>query len=271
MVRYDPTRFVAESISEVMRTLVRGDAAGLPGRLRLPPGLARHADPRRHDPRLADRHLRGAQRDRLRRSTPSRSSRWCSRSAWWWTTRSWWWRTSRACSAEGMPRREAVLRSMGEVTSAIVAATLVLGAVFVPVALLPGTTGLMLRHFGLAVTCAVLISLLNALTLSPALCALLMRPRARAQARLLPRLRPRLRAAWSRATTAACARCCRGAALVLGDLRGALRGQPRCCSAPCRPASSPTRTRATSSPASSSRTAPRSSAPTRWRARSSAS
>jgi hydrophobe/amphiphile efflux-1 (HAE1) family protein len=77
---------------------------------------------------------------------------------------------------EGYSRREAVLRSMGEVTSAIVAATLVLGAVFVPVALLPGTTGQLLRHFGLAVTCAVLISLLNALTLSPALCARLMRP-----------------------------------------------------------------------------------------------
>jgi len=76
---------------------------------------------------------------------------------------------------QGVPRREAVLRSMGEVTSAIVAASLVLGAVFVPVALLPGTTGQMLRHFGLAVTCAVLISLLNALTLSPSLCALLMR------------------------------------------------------------------------------------------------
>jgi hydrophobe/amphiphile efflux-1 (HAE1) family protein len=80
--------------------------------------------------------------------------------------------------SEGHSRREAVVRSMGEVTSAIVAATLVLGAVFVPVAFLPGTTGLLLRHFGLAVTAAVLISLLNALTLSPALCALLMRPEA---------------------------------------------------------------------------------------------
>ncbi len=78
--------------------------------------------------------------------------------------------------AEGVPRREAVRRSMGEVTSAIVASTLVLGAVFVPVAFLPGTTGLMLRQFGLTVSCAVLISLLNALTLSPALCALFMRP-----------------------------------------------------------------------------------------------
>jgi multidrug efflux pump len=78
--------------------------------------------------------------------------------------------------SEGHSRREAVLRSMGEVTSAIVAATLVLGAVFTPVALLPGTTGVMLRNFGVAVTVAVMISLLNALTLSPALCALVMRP-----------------------------------------------------------------------------------------------
>ncbi len=76
----------------------------------------------------------------------------------------------------GIPRREAVARSMGEVTSAIVASTLVLGAVFVPVAFLPGTTGLLLRQFGLTVTSAVLISLLTALTLSPALCAILMRP-----------------------------------------------------------------------------------------------
>jgi hydrophobe/amphiphile efflux-1 (HAE1) family protein len=77
---------------------------------------------------------------------------------------------------EGLPSREAVRRSMGEVSSAIIAATLVLGAVFVPVAFLPGTTGLLLRQFGVAVTAAVLISLLNALTLSPALCAILMRP-----------------------------------------------------------------------------------------------
>jgi hydrophobe/amphiphile efflux-1 (HAE1) family protein len=77
---------------------------------------------------------------------------------------------------EGLSPREAARQSMGEVTSAIIASTLVLGAVFVPVAFLPGTTGLLLRQFGLAVTCAVLISLLNALTLSPALCAILMRP-----------------------------------------------------------------------------------------------
>jgi hydrophobe/amphiphile efflux-1 (HAE1) family protein len=100
--------------------------------------------------------------------------------------------------AEGVPHREAVLRSMGEVTSAIVAATLVLGAVFVPVALLPGTTGQLLRHFGLAVTCAVLISLLNALTLSPALCALFMRRE--------PEHKPRLFRAFDRGFAALVAR-----------------------------------------------------------------
>src|SRR5262245_9130693 len=77
---------------------------------------------------------------------------------------------------EGRSRREAVRESMGEVTRAIIAATLVLAAVFVPVAFLPGTTGRLYQQFGLAVTCAFLISLLNALTLSPALCAILMRP-----------------------------------------------------------------------------------------------
>jgi len=77
---------------------------------------------------------------------------------------------------EGLSPRAAAQRSMGEVSSAIVAATLVLGAVFVPVAFLPGTTGLLLRQFGLAVTAAVFISLINALTLSPALCAVLLRP-----------------------------------------------------------------------------------------------
>jgi hydrophobe/amphiphile efflux-1 (HAE1) family protein len=78
--------------------------------------------------------------------------------------------------ALGRTRREAVLESMGEVSRAIVAATLVLAAVFVPVAFLPGTTGRIYQQFGLAVTCAFVISLLNALTLSPALCALLLQP-----------------------------------------------------------------------------------------------
>ena len=62
---------------------------------------------------------------------------------------------------------------MAKVSSAVVVVGLVLGAVFVPVAFLPGTTGLLSRQFSLTIAFAVVLSVLNALTLSPALCALL--------------------------------------------------------------------------------------------------
>jgi multidrug efflux pump subunit AcrB len=139
IVRYDPTQFVPESIREVMHTLFAAIALGVPGRLRLPRGTWRATlIPRRHDPRLADRHARHALRDRIRdqlhhavRDRPGDRAGRRRRD-----------RGGRERGAPDVardtPRREAVLRSMGEVTSAIVAATLVLGAVFTPVALLPG-------------------------------------------------------------------------------------------------------------------------------------
>ncbi len=71
--------------------------------------------------------------------------------------------------------REAALVTMREVSGAIIATTLVLLAVFVPVATLPGITGEMYRQFGVTICIAVVFSSLNALTLSPALCALLLR------------------------------------------------------------------------------------------------
>ena len=71
--------------------------------------------------------------------------------------------------------REAALITMREVSGAIIATTLVLLAVFVPVAALPGITGEMYRQFGVTICVAVVFSSLNALTLSPALCALLLR------------------------------------------------------------------------------------------------
>jgi len=77
---------------------------------------------------------------------------------------------------EGLEPREAARRSMDEVTSPIVATTLVLLAVFVPVGSLPGITGELYRQFAVAISAAMVISSLNALTLSPALCALLLRP-----------------------------------------------------------------------------------------------
>jgi HAE1 family hydrophobic/amphiphilic exporter-1 len=65
--------------------------------------------------------------------------------------------------------------SMQEVGGAIIATTLVLLAVFVPVAMLPGITGVMYRQFAVTICVAVVFSSLNALTLSPALCSLLLK------------------------------------------------------------------------------------------------
>ncbi len=65
--------------------------------------------------------------------------------------------------------------AMGEITSAVIATSLVLIAVFVPVALFPGTTGILFRQFGLTIAFSIAISAFNALTLSPALSAILLR------------------------------------------------------------------------------------------------
>ncbi len=70
--------------------------------------------------------------------------------------------------------KEAVLITMREVSGPIVATTLVLLAVFVPVALLPGITGEMYRQFAVTICVAVVISSINALSLSPVLCSLLL-------------------------------------------------------------------------------------------------
>lgn len=75
-----------------------------------------------------------------------------------------------------MSPKDAALVTMREVGGAIIATTLVLLAVFVPVAMLPGITGVMYRQFAVTICVAVCFSSLNALTLSPALCSLLLKP-----------------------------------------------------------------------------------------------
>jgi HAE1 family hydrophobic/amphiphilic exporter-1 len=71
--------------------------------------------------------------------------------------------------------REATSRAMKEVTSAVIATSLVLIAVFVPVSFFPGTTGILYRQFSLTIAFSIAISAFNALTLSPALSALFLR------------------------------------------------------------------------------------------------
>jgi hydrophobe/amphiphile efflux-1 (HAE1) family protein len=71
---------------------------------------------------------------------------------------------------------EATKRAMGEITAPIIAITLVLLSVFVPVAFIPGISGELFRQFAVAVAVSMFLSAINALTLSPALCGVLLRP-----------------------------------------------------------------------------------------------
>lgn len=75
----------------------------------------------------------------------------------------------------GLGPKEAAFRAMDEVTGAIIGITLVLMAVFVPAAFMGGITGELYRQFSLTIAITTLFSAINALTLSPALCALLLR------------------------------------------------------------------------------------------------
>ncbi|MEY2507466.1 MAG: hydrophobic/amphiphilic exporter (mainly bacteria), family [Verrucomicrobiota bacterium] len=78
---------------------------------------------------------------------------------------------------EGMSPRDATVRAMEEVSGPVIGIALVLSAVFVPTAFIPGITGRLYQQFALTIAISVLFSAFNALTLSPALAALLLRPR----------------------------------------------------------------------------------------------
>lgn len=77
---------------------------------------------------------------------------------------------------ERLPVREATIKAMEQVTGPVIAIVLVLSAVYLPVAFLGGITGVMYRQFGITIAISVMISGLVALTLSPAMCRLLLRP-----------------------------------------------------------------------------------------------
>jgi HAE1 family hydrophobic/amphiphilic exporter-1 len=77
---------------------------------------------------------------------------------------------------EGLSGKEAAIKGMAEITGPVIATTLVLIAVFVPTAFLPGISGQLYRQFALTIATATVFSSINALTMSPALCALILRP-----------------------------------------------------------------------------------------------
>lgn len=72
----------------------------------------------------------------------------------------------------GMPVEQATMNSMSEISGAIISITLVMSAVFVPVGFMQGPAGVFYRQFAFTLAIAIIISAINALTLSPALCAL---------------------------------------------------------------------------------------------------
>ncbi len=82
----------------------------------------------------------------------------------------------RLMSEEGLSPKEATRKSMGQITGALVGIALVLAAVFIPMALFGGSTGVIYRQFSVTMASAMLLSVMVALILSPALCATLLKP-----------------------------------------------------------------------------------------------
>jgi HAE1 family hydrophobic/amphiphilic exporter-1 len=78
---------------------------------------------------------------------------------------------------EGLSPKESALKAMEEISGPVVGIALVLSAVFVPSAFIPGITGRLYQQFAVTIAIAVILSAFNALTLSPALAALLLRPK----------------------------------------------------------------------------------------------
>ncbi|WP_248321341.1 efflux RND transporter permease subunit [Caballeronia sp. Sq4a] len=82
----------------------------------------------------------------------------------------------RVMAEEGLSPREATRKAMGQITGALVGVALVLSAVFVPVALSGGSVGAIYRQFSLTIVSAMVLSVLTALILTPALCATILKP-----------------------------------------------------------------------------------------------
>lgn len=158
--------------------------------------------------------------------------------------------------AQGLSPRDAAHQAMKEVSGPIVAVALVLCAVFVPMAFMSGVTGQFYKQFAVTIAISTVISVINSLTLSPALAAKLLRPHGApkdALARAIERgfgwlfrpftassnaVRTAITASW-RVRSAGAARCSSSTRCFLA--------RPRCCSTPCRVGSFPCRTSCTCS------------------------
>ncbi|WP_337174109.1 efflux RND transporter permease subunit [Paludisphaera sp.] len=100
----------------------------------------------------------------------------------------------------GLSPRDATIKAMEQVSSPVIAVGLVLTAVFVPAAFITGITGQFFRQFALTIATSTLISAFNSLTLSPALSAMLLKPRAKGAFEALPPWAYALLGAWAGVT-----------------------------------------------------------------------
>jgi multidrug efflux pump len=82
----------------------------------------------------------------------------------------------RIMTEEGLPPKEATKKSMGQITSALVGIALVLSAVFIPMAFISGSSGVIYRQFSLTIVSAMTLSVIVAIVLTPALCATFLKP-----------------------------------------------------------------------------------------------
>jgi len=102
---------------------------------------------------------------------------------------------------DGLAPKAAALKAMEEISGPVVGIALVLSAVFIPTAFIPGITGRLYQQFAVTIAISVALSAFNALTLSPALSALLLRPKA-ASGGLLKKLFDKFNRGFARATNA---------------------------------------------------------------------
>jgi len=82
----------------------------------------------------------------------------------------------RIMTEEGLPPKEATIKSMDQITSALIGIVTVLSAVFIPMAFFGGATGVIYRQFSVTIVSAMILSVLVAMTLTPALCATMLKP-----------------------------------------------------------------------------------------------
>src|SRR6202008_661175 len=102
---------------------------------------------------------------------------------------------------DGLAPKEAAFRAMEEISGPVVGIALVLSAVFVPSAFIPGITGRLYQQFAVTIAISVILSAFNALSLSPALAALILKPKTEAKKGLLAKFFTWFNRGFGRATS----------------------------------------------------------------------